>query len=345
MPDPNSPKPPGRAPSPLTILLIPIAVALVLTSFAWPTARLEPRELPVGLAGESSGTESIERQLAAGEGSFDIHRYPDEAAAREAIEQREVYGAFVSTGAGTQVLTASAAAPTVAQLLEQAAESGSQSAAAQVEDVVSPSENDPRGAALPASVLPLVLGGTLTGLVATLLAGATRRRAGLVLAGSALAGLAATGIVQGWLGVVEGDWPANWGALSLTVLAIGSVVAGLATLLGRAGLALGAVTMVVLGNAFSAASSAPEMLPRPIGAIGQLLPPGAGANLLRSTGFFDGAAASGHVAVLASWVLAGVAALIAAGVRDRRAARAGASVGRPEPDLRRRPSPPTPAYE
>jgi hypothetical protein len=51
------------------------------------------------------------------------------------------------------------------------------------------------------------------------------------------------------------------------------------------------------------------MLPTPAGAIGQLLPPGAGGNLLRSTGFFDGAAAGQHVAVLAAWAIAGLACL------------------------------------
>jgi hypothetical protein len=36
------------------------------------------------------------------------------------------------------------------------------------------------------------------------------------------------------------------------------------------------------------------------------MPPGAGGNLLRSTGFFDGAAAGGHAAVLLAWAAAGL---------------------------------------
>ena len=50
---------------------------------------------------------------------------------------------------------------------------------------------------------------------------------------------------------------------------------------------------------------------------GSCCPPGAGGNLLRSTGFFDGAAAGGHVAVLAAWVLAGLALLVAAALHVR----------------------------
>jgi hypothetical protein len=60
------------------------------------------------------------------------------------------------------------------------------------------------------------------------------------------------------------------------------------------------------------------MLPTPAGVIGQLLPPGAGGNLLRSTGFFDGAGAGQHVAVLATWALIGFAALAITAVRRRR---------------------------
>jgi hypothetical protein len=61
--------------------------------------------------------------------------------------------------------------------------------------------------------------------------------------------------------------------------------------------------MVLAGNPLSGLSSAPELLPQPAGALGQLLPPGAGGSLLRSTAFFDGAAATGPLAVLAaSWL-------------------------------------------
>jgi hypothetical protein len=60
--------------------------------------------------------------------------------------------------------------------------------------------------------------------------------------------------------------------------------------------------------------------PQLVGAIGKLIPPGAGGNLLRSTAFFDGAAASGHAAVLAAWVFVGMVALGAAPVRHRQVA-------------------------
>jgi len=286
---------------PMAILIVPAAVAIVLTLFAWPNARLEPRDLPVGVVGSAPAMPADR---------FEVHRYADEGAARKAIGDREVYGAFVAGPGGPKVLTASAASPAVAQLLGHAAAQ----AKAPVEDVASAG---PRGAALASSVLPLVLAGILTGVLATVLATGGLARAGLVIGGSLLAGVAATGIVQSWLDVIDGDWLANAGALSLTVAAIAAVVAGLKARFGEAGVALGALTMILVGNPFSGVGSAPELLPEPVGGLGQALPPGAGGNLLRSTGFFDGAAASGHVWVLAAWALAGLALVFAAAARAR----------------------------
>jgi hypothetical protein len=172
-------------------------------------------------------------------------------------------------------------------------------------------------AALPSSVLPLVIAGIVTGLAAVALASTTLRRSALVVTGSVLAGLGATAIIQSWLGVVDGDWLANAGVLSLTVMAIAALVAGFEALLGKSGVALAALTMVFIGNPFSGAAHGPELLPQPVGDLGQLLPPGAGANLLRSTGLFDGAAAGGHVAVLAAWALLGFTALAISALRVR----------------------------
>src|SRR5262249_23998962 len=174
----------------MKILAIPVIVAAVLTLFAWPAARMEPRELPIGVVGSPAATKAVDPD------AFELHRYADEAGAREAIEEREVYGAFVSTAAGRKVLLSSAASPAVAQLLTHAATE----AHATSEDVVSAK----RGGALASSVLPLVLAGIVTGVLATSLL--------TLVGGSLLAGLAATAIVQGWLDVVDGSWVANAGA-------------------------------------------------------------------------------------------------------------------------------------
>ena len=311
---PSTGSPAHRRPSPAAILAVPVIVAIVLTLFAWPSARLEPRDLPIGVAGPAAGVAAVEQQLTRDEGAFEVHHYADESAARSAIEDREIYGAVVAAPEGGKVLTSSAGSPMVAQLLARAASEGHEQELA-VEDVV-PAGRE--GNAISSSVLPLVIAGILTGLAAATLSSTALGRTGLLATGAILGGMVATAIVQSWLDVVDGDWWANAAGLSLTIAAISAAVAGGKALLGNAGVSLAAMTMMFVGNPFSAVGTAPELLPQPVGGLGQLLPPGAGGNLLRSTGFFDGADAGGHVAVLATWVIGGLALLFVAALRDRK---------------------------
>jgi hypothetical protein len=313
----SQPDSPPRRPSPVAIIVAPLAVALIVTLFLWPSSRLEPRDLPVGVAGPPAAAQTLEQKLEAREGAFEVHRYPDEAAARAAIEDRDIYGAFVATPSGTQLLTASAASATVAQTLTRAA-TEAQGSAPQAKDVVPVSQ---AGNALPSAVFPLILGGSLIAAFSRLRQPGSFKRAGVVVAGAILAGLAATALIQSWLGVVEGSWAANAGVLTLTLLAIAATVAGLDALFGTIGATTGALLMILIGNPFAGASSGPEMLPEPTGLIGQLMPPGAGINLLRSTGFFDGAAVTGHVVVLAVWAAVGLTMVLrAAALKARRPA-------------------------
>jgi hypothetical protein len=293
----------GHRPPAAAILAVPLIVAVVLALFAWPSSRLEPRDLPIGVAGPAPAADALESQLSAAGGAFAVQRYAGEAEARAAIEHREVYGAFVAGAAGPTVLTSTAASPAVAQLLTHAAAEQD----AVVEDVVDTPE---AGTGLGSSVLPLVLAGILTGALAALAVTTGAARVALTVVGSALAGIASALVADTWLGIVEGSWLANAGAFALTFMAIAAAVAGLYSLLGKAGLGIGALVMIFIGNPLSAAATAPELLPQPVGGLGQLLPPGAGANLLRSTGFFDGAGAGEHLAVLAVWALAGIAAML-----------------------------------
>jgi hypothetical protein len=128
---------------------------------------------------------------------------------------------------------------------------------------------------------------------------------------SAAAGLGAYLIAQGFLGALPHEAVATWAALSLIVLAIGATTAGLIALIGAAGLGLGILLMIFIGNPFSGVTSAPALLPAPVGTIGQWLPPGAGASLLRSTAYFGGHGAAGHLTVLLVWIVLGMVAIVA----------------------------------
>lgn len=306
------------------VVLVPALVALALWAFAWPAARTAPHDLPLGVAGPTAATAPVEQRLEGRKGAFDLRHYADETAAREAVEDREVYGAVVVTEQGPKLLTASAASPVVAQLLRQAVTHRASAPGGQVTtvDVVPAAEGDPRGAVLNTSVLPLALAGIGAGAAVTLL-GLRGARAVAALAGSAaLVGAVAAALAHGWLDAVPGNWWAVAGTFALATLAMGAAVAGLGALIGRAGVALGGFVIMLLGNPFSGASSAPEMLPEPAGAIGQWLPPGAGVSLLRSVSFFDGAAAAGPALTLSWWAALGLGAVLVGGALKERTGNA-----------------------
>ncbi|GAA1165025.1 hypothetical protein F4556_006863 [Kitasatospora gansuensis] len=305
-------------------LAVPLLVAFALWAFTWPAARLAPHDLPIGVAGPAAATAPFEQQLASHQGAFEIHRYTDGAAAREAVENREVYGAVVAGEAGPELYTASAAGPLVAQLLQGVG------GKAKLTDVVPAPAGDPRGAVFGAGLLPLVLAGIASGALVTLLRLRGGAAIGALLGAAALTGLVAAAIAHSWLGALTGNWSAEAGVLALTTLAVGATTAGLAALIGPPGIGLTALLMVLLGNSFSGVTSAPELLPGAARVIGAQLPPGAAGTLLRSVAFFDGAAAAAPLLTLSLWAGLGLAAVGLAAARRRPAPEAAAlAVGEP----------------
>jgi len=304
------------------VLGLTALLSLLLAAFAWPAANSAPHEVPLAVVAPAPVAPQVEQGLAEalGPDAFDVTRVPDRAAAVSAIEDREVYGALVLEPRGTQMLTASAASPAVAQLLGQVATGLPVDPAArapQVIDVVPLPADDPRGAGLAAGALPLVIGGIAAAAVLTLRVRGTGRRLAGALAFAVAGGLAMTAILQLWLGSLEGDYWANSAVVTLAVAATATVILGMERLFGLAGLGLGAAVMLLLGNPLSGIASAPELLPSGWGAFGQLLPPGAAGTALRSVAFFDGAGASAPLLVLACWLVVGLT-LCAVPVRSRR---------------------------
>lgn len=301
--------------------------ALMVFAFGWPSAQLAPRDVPLVVAGPQAPATAIANKLAEERpGAFEITRLPDETAARAALTDRDAYGAIVVSPAGPRVLVASAASPALAQQLGMVAQQMSGRPAPPVQDVVPGDGDDPRGAAFGSMVLPLVMSGIVAGVLLTLLVSSIGWRiAGLagfaILGGSATAAIAQTG-----LSVLPGSYLAVSGVLALASLAVAGSLTGPAALIGRAGIGLGALVMLLLGNPLSAATSAPELLPQPWGAIGQAMPPGAAADLLRSVAYFDGAGAAAPLTVLLIWAAAGVL-LTTAGVFRARGRTA--AVGEP----------------
>ncbi|MEU4564309.1 hypothetical protein AB0F72_38500 [Actinoplanes sp. NPDC023936] len=332
-----------RSPWPVVtraVLLLTAVISVLLTAFAWPSVRSSVHDVPIAVAGPPAAVQQVSAALDERlPGAFEITAVAGPAEAEQLIRDREVYGAIDVSSGGPQVMTATAASASVAQTLQGVATAlGQAQAQAQtpgtgagvaVRDVVSLPADDPRGAGLAAGALPLVMGGMLAAVLLTrLVRGAGRRIAG-AFAFAVTGGLAMAAILQFWLGSLDGSYLANAGAIGLTLAATSLTILGLESLLGLVGFGLGAVAMMLVGNPLSGAATAPEMLPGWSGALGQLMPPGAGGQLLRSTAFFGGDGAAHSVIVLTAWLAAGLV-LCLAGARRAAATGPATSSGAPE---------------
>jgi hypothetical protein len=300
------------------VLVLTAALAVLAVAFALPAAKSRPHDIPIGIAGPQAATGQVARALEQrAPGAFDVTYYPGEQALREAIRDRQVYGG-VSFGPEPTVFTATGASPVVAQLLGQIGAGLAQQTghALPTEDLAPPTAQDPRGAGLAAAALPITLAGILPAIALVLLVPGARWTALTAAVGFAgLMGLTVALLLRYVLGSIEDNLWGVAAGLALGVLAALLVMLGLGTMFGKVGLATGAALALLVGNPLSGLTSAPEMLPGGWGTVGQLLPQGATATLLRSTAYFAGSGAAMAIAVLTCWAMAGLVLLLAAGLR------------------------------
>jgi hypothetical protein len=304
------------------VVVITVALAILAIAFGLPAARSKPHDIPIGAAGPTAASGQLADMLEQhAPGAFTITYYPGEAALRDAIRNRDVYGGISLGPDGRSMLIATGGSPMVAQMLTQIGTGMGQQAGVPVhtEDLAPPTAQDPRGAGLAASALPITLAGLLPAVALVLFLKRevwTRFVAAVVFAAGA--GVTIAALLRYVFGSIDDNMWGVAAGLTLGLLAAGLFMLGLGSVFGRVGLAVGALLALLLGNPLSGLTSAPEMLPTGWGTLGQWLPQGATATLLRSTAYFDGAGATTAIAVLICWAIAGVALIMLAAVRQRR---------------------------
>jgi hypothetical protein len=315
-------------------LVASLIVTLVVLAFLWPTKTAEPHNLPVGIAGPTAAVDALEKAVdAQAPGRIHFVAGDDRQAAVHQIKTRETYGAIVLGAPGTapEVLTAPAGSAVATQLLttmasqlqaqlaQQIAAAGGDpsKAAVTVTAVVPLSATDPTGSGLAAASFPFTLGGMIGGvLISLLVVGPVRRL--VALGGFAVvAGIALALVLQTWWGYLQGDFWVNALAIGLSVLGTSAFVVGCASLLGRAGIAVGAVITVLFASPLSAAAVPWQFLAEPWGAIGQYFVPGAANWLIRSLSYFPEAHNSMQWWVLSGWAALGILLTVVGHFRSR----------------------------
>ena len=188
--------------------------------------------------------------------------------------------------------------------------------------VVPLSESDSSGTGLTIAAFPLVMGGIIGGMLSLTLINGTWRRFATATLYAVIGGALTALILSTWFGFIPGDFATLWAAFGATYLATASFMIGFGSLLvPAAGLGLGAVITMFIGNPISGASMPSVFLPGAWGQIGQMMVPGASSTLLRSIAYFPEAATSDQWLVLGSWIAFGLlAGVIGWALKERRTA-------------------------
>ncbi len=215
-------------------------------------------------------------------------------------------------------------AQAAAQLEQMKAQAEQASAMAVKTTAVVPlSDSDTSGSGIAIAAFPLVMGGTLGGVLSLTLIKGTWRRFATATLYAVIGGALTALILSTWFGFIPGDFATLWAAFGATYLATASFMIGMGALLvPAAGLGLGAVVTMFIGNPISGASMPSAFLPGAWGQIGQMMVPGASSTLLRSIAYFPEAATSGQWLVLGSWIAFGLlTGVIGWAVKERRTAK------------------------
>lgn len=214
-------------------------------------------------------------------------------------------------------------AQAAAQLEQMKAQAEQASAMAVKTTAVVPlSDSDTSGSGIAIAAFPLVMGGTIGGVLSLTLIKGTWRRFTTATLYAVIAGALTALILSTWFGFIPGDFATLWVAFGATYLATASFMIGLGALLvPAAGLGLGAVVTMFIGNPISGASMPSAFLPGAWGQIGQMMVPGASSTLLRSIAYFPEVSTSDQWLVLGSWIAFGLlAGVIGWALKERRTA-------------------------
>ncbi|ADG88960.1 hypothetical protein [Thermobispora bispora] len=285
------------------VVAVTLLGALFVTSFLGAFRQPEPHDVPIAVVGPDQVVARLEQQVAAqAPGAFDLIGYPDAAAARQALLDREVDAVLAPQERTLTV--ASAAGRTGAAIITAAFQAAIPGLT--VQDAVPLPPGDPGGVAGMFYLMGLLIPGIVLAVLVTRSGARPAARLGALLGGALVIGTANALLAD----VVFGALPDRLAALAALsagiVAALGLVVAGLARTVGLPGVPVATLLFFPIGLPASGGLIGPRFIPEWYAAVGQVLPLGPAAEALRNTVFFDGAALARPLAVLGGWALLGL---------------------------------------
>ncbi|MCG7526960.1 ABC transporter permease [Streptomyces sp. OfavH-34-F] len=297
---------------PATVLLLILAAAagLFAGSYTYAMANPTPHRIPTAVVSEPDTTRG--REFVAGmdralDASLVIHVFATPAAAREALEEQEVFAIVRSGERGVALDVASASGAAVAQLLAETAVKVGDTLGlpVAVQDVKPLQKGDPRGLAL----FYISLAAVIVGFVGSIQLSVHARglmpleRIVFTVAYALLGAFAIAAVVDWLLGAVDLPFVQSWLILAFTMFTSGMVFTMFNTLIGRWAMLPTWGVMVLLGNPSSGGAVSWPLLPSLLGHIGRWLPPGASVNAQHTAVYYQGHQRLFPYLVLATWAL------------------------------------------
>ncbi|WP_198145374.1 ABC transporter permease [Frankia sp. EAN1pec] len=286
----------------IVLLIGTVFVSVYLAAFHAP----RPHQLRVGTTMIGTHQVDLRRDLArAIPGGFTLETYPDESTARQAVQHRFVYAAYLGGG---RLLYGSAngAAVTATMTTAFGSVARAEHDHLSVEDVAPAAAGDTRGLSVFYTAFGLVLAGYLFGMTTYQVAPRLQYR-------WRMASLALFGVVGGVLvAAIAGS--AGFGALpgpflplaiivALMGAAVGATTMVLLRLFGSAGVSLASILLLILGNASSGGIMPPAYLPAWLRPLSEILPVGVGVRAMQGLSRFQNDGLSRALVILPLWVL------------------------------------------
>jgi hypothetical protein len=275
----------------------------------------QPHQIPLGVVGPPAEVAQLSAGLTAkAPGALLLTAFPSEQAARAAVDGRSVDGAVILQAGGPQLIVAGGAGPAVSGAITAIIGGAfqAQGTPLSVETVDAFPAGDPDGLILFFTVLALLIGSVISGALIGLGRGLTwRSRLSLLAAYGAAAGLVGMGTAS-WVagGYGAGFWSAA-GLVALAAAALAVATAAGARLLGRPGVALAALVLVLFDVVSSGGPLGSPMLPGFYRWLAQGMPAGQLYSAMRGALLFAGAGVGGPLVVLTAWLVGGLALMAA----------------------------------
>ena len=314
-----NPPGPQRGMLPIIVALGVCAIMECLFATTYMSAGHAPKatDLPFGVTGSSPVLTAAQKTI-----SLKVTRYPNEQAAKTAIDQAQIWGALITSGTSNTLIVV----PSISDLapldlavrFEEAAKSAGQKITVQQYAPVPLAAKDPFGLVQGLMLVPLLIGGYMS---STLLMAATGKAAGrwraAQLAGFAIAaGLAVDLIACFWLqGYASSKFWIVWPICSLIIAVVAFVAAVLQKLIGAAGTLLTIIVVLLFGNPSSGGANGVPYLPTFWRDLGPYLPPRNGYILLHHTIYFNGHGTTQALTVLLIYLAVAAAILIVLDLR------------------------------